>query len=76
MKILTPLQSVLVTAEKHFSPDEMHKLKKEFVQAFAEGFNTAQEKRPGRAAIKKAVLGSNTFRAIKDDQIEAWLKNG
>ncbi len=74
MTILTPLQAVIAHVEKKISKEDLLLLKKEIIQAYAEGFYDGHKK-PTAKIIQKAVLSSRAYRNLDpDEQLEEWLK--
>ncbi len=65
-KILTPVQAALLTAKKTMSSDQFFALQKVMIEAFAEGYNTGNEKYTPKK-IKAAILKSNLWREVNSD---------
>lgn len=72
MKILTPVQSALLSIEKKVSPSEMLALQEQLIQAYAAGFYAADPK-PTAKKIQSSIEGSTLYRDIKTPELEAWF---
>jgi hypothetical protein len=73
MKILTPLESIMGKIEGKISKEELFLLQKELINSYAAGFYTAHKK-PNEKIIKRAVMGSDIYKILKNDRLEEWIK--
>lgn len=73
MKILTPLEAVLLSAEKNLNPDEYFLIQKELLNAFAEGY-TAGDKRSTGPEVKKAILNSDLWATLNNPKLMRLFK--
>ncbi len=68
MKILTPLESIMSKIEGKISKEDFFILQKEFLQAYAEGFNDGNKK-SSPSKIKKSILSSNLWKNLDNKEL-------
>lgn len=70
MKILTPMEAALLSAEKNLSSEDFLNLQKQLIQAFAEGYITG-DKKSTAPKIKKAILNSELWRTLNNPDLKS-----
>ena len=68
MKILTPIQSIMLTIKKRISRENFLILQKEFLNVYAEGY-IAGDKRATPKKIKASILSSDLWADLNNNDL-------
>ena len=68
MKILTQIQSIMLTIKKRISREDFLILQKEFLNVYAEGY-IAGDKRSTSKKIKDSILSSNLWADLNNNDL-------
>jgi len=73
MKILTPIQSIMLTIKKKISREDFLILQKEFLNVYAEGYISG-DKRSTSKKIKASILASNLWAELNNNDLMTVFK--